>query len=228
MTWNDITVFQWQRIVNILSEMKEDNTVDIETRVASVVYDMTENQIDSLPIAKRNKLFKEMEFVYSELKPAPQKFIKVKGKRYKCVFDVRKIPAARYIETKHFSNDVNGNLNKIAASMVIPMKKTFFGWTEAKYDAGKHSEYSQDMLEAPVTAVFGSVVFFCQIYVHWIRNSKDYLTDQMKKKGMNKYQAEAVYQVFSSVLDGYINPNWLQNSKAYHLKRLLKLKRFGF
>lgn len=228
MTWNDITVFQWQRIIEVLADMKDDKQVDIETRVASVVYDMTENQVDSLPIEKRNKLFREMSFVYTDLKPNPQKYIRIKGRRYKCVFDVRKIPAARYIESKHFASDVNGNLNKIAASMVLPMKKTLFGWKVDKYDASKHSEYSQDMLEAPITAVLGSVVFFCQIYVHWIKSSKGYLMAQMMKKGMSKYQAEAMYQILSSTLDGYIKPNWLRNLNGYHFKKHLRSKQSGF
>ncbi len=42
--------------------------------------------------------------------------------------------------------------------MVMPMKKTLFGWKVIKYDASKHEQYSQDILKMdgqPVNPGFG-------------------------------------------------------------------------
>lgn len=177
--------------------------------------DLTEHQIDSLPTAELKSILQQTKFIYQEVKPETVKVLKVNGKRYRCVFDVRKMPAARYIESKYFDQDRIGNLHKLAACMVIPQKKNWLGmWVDDKYDAAKHPEYSQDMLAAPITSVLGSVVFFYQVYTNWIRSSKDYLTKEMIRKGMSKYQAEKTYIHLCEIMDGFIRPSSLLSTKA--------------
>lgn len=222
MTWNDITVFQWQQINDAILKAKDSTELDLAVRLAAIVTNQTEHQIDSLPVAKLNPLLKQVAFLHDEIQPKAAKYIQVNGKRYKCLYDIRKMPAARYIESKHFSQDVAGNLHRIAASMVVPMKRTWFGWTEEKYDAGRHEEYANDLLAAPVVNVLGSVVFFYQVFRIWTKSSKDYLTKQMMAKGMTKYQSEVMYQTLCDTMDGYIKPHWLPTMKKYHWKTLMK------
>jgi len=221
MNWKDISVFQWQQLNDLFLKSKELNELDLAIQSAAICTRMTENEIDSLPIEDLNPLLKSIQFIHEEIKPEPQSYIKINGRKYKCIYDVRKIPAARYIETKHFSQDVNGNLHKIAACMVMPMKKTLFGWKLDKYDASRHEDYAQDMLEAPITAILGSVVFFYQVYRNWIKSSKDYLIREMMENKLTRYQAEAVHQSLCSIMDGYTKPNWLLHSKESRLKRLM-------
>ena len=178
-----------------------------------------------MPVSDLQPLLKAISFIHEEIKPQPERLIKLKGKRYKCIYDVRKIPAARYIETKHFGKDVNANLHRIAACMVMPMKKTLFGWKVVKYDASKHEEYAQDILEAPIAEVLGSVVFFYQVYKNWIKSSKDYLIAEMMTKNLTRYQAEMVHQSLCSIMDGYTKPNWLLHSKESRLKMLMSYLR---
>jgi len=202
MNWKDLNVFQWQQLNDLFLKSKDATDLDLAISAASICTGLTEHEIDSLPVSDLTPLLKVISFIHEELKPQPERFIKLKGKRYKCIYDVRKIPAARYIETKHFGKDVNANLHRIAACMVMPMKRTLFGWKVVKYDASRHEEYSQDILEAPITQVLGSVVFFYQVYRNWIKSSKDYLIREMME-------------------DGYTKPNWLLHSKESRLKRLM-------
>lgn len=227
MTWKDINVFQWQQIVNLFTKEKDLNELDLAVKSVAIVTGMTEHQIDSLPLGRLNPLLKSIDFIHTEIKPNPEKCIRVGKKRYKCIYDVRKIPAARYIESKYFAQDVNGNLHRIAACMVMPMKRTIFGWKVDKYDASKHEDYSQDMLEAPITAVLGSVVFFCLVYRNWIKASKDYLVKEMMEKKLTKYQAEVTYQILCETLDGFIRPHWWLSSKESRWKRLTTYLRFN-
>ncbi len=220
MTWKDLNVFQWQQIVNLFTKEKDLNELDLAVKSVAIVTGMTEHQIDSLSIGELNPLLKSIDFIHEEIKPEPAKYIKVNGRKYKCIYDVRKIPAARYIESKHFATDVNGNLHKIAACLVMPMKKTLFGWKVAKYDASKHEDYAQDMLEAKITSVLGSVVFFCLVYRNWIKVSKDYLVAEMMEKKLTKYQAEILYQTLCDTMDGFIRPHWWLSSKESRWKRL--------
>lgn len=225
MTWKNINVFQWQQIVNLFTKEKELTELDLAVKAVAIIKGMTEYQIDSLPISELNPLLKSIDFIHEEIKPEPAKFISINGRRYKCIYDVRKIPAARYIESKHFASDVNGNLHKIAACLVLPMKKTLFGWKIDKYDASMHDEYSQDMLEAPITSVLGSVVFFCLVYRNWIKASQDYLTQEMMEKGITRYQAELLYQTLCDTMDGYIRPSWWLSSRESRWKRLMSYLR---
>lgn len=227
MTWKDVNVFQWQQIVNLFTKEKDLTELDLAVKSVAIVKNMTEHQIDSMPIGELNPLLKSIAFIHEEIKPSPVKYIQVGKKRYKCIYDIRKMPAARYIESKYFSQDVNGNLHRIGACMVMPMKKTLFGWKVDKYDASKHEEYAQDLLESPITAVLGSVVFFCLVYRNWIKASKDYLVSEMMSKSLTKYQAEVLYQTLCETLDGFIKPHWWLSSKESRWSRCTKFLRYN-
>lgn len=222
MTWKEINVFQYQQIMDLYANAKDMTDVDLAYKVTGIVMELTENQIDSLPIDQLKPLLEQVNFIHEQPKGQPEKHIKVNGKRYRCIYDVRKMPSARYIETKHFDQDRIANLHKLAASMVMPQKRNWIGiWVDDKYDAGKHHEYAEDMLAAPITSVLGSVVFFYQVYRNWIRISKDYLINQMIAKGMSKYQSEKVYIHLCDIMDGYIKQSWLLNTRASGWKRFM-------
>lgn len=214
MTWNDITVFQWQQLMALY--VGDDDRDDLETATLSIVFNKTENEILSLTEADRVKLLKEIDFVHEPPKGKPVKIIKCKnGKRYKAVYDVRNIRAGRYIETKHFAKDAENNIHRVAASMVEPMKKHWvIGYQLCNYDATKHEEYATDLLTASITDVLGSVVFFCEVYRKWMESSKDYLKREMMAKGMTEDQAEEVYQTLWTITDGTTRQLWWRNTSA--------------
>jgi hypothetical protein len=221
MTWNNVTVFQYQQINEIYANAKDLSDLDLSVKVTSILKNLTEHQIDSLPVKELGPLLESISFVHTDIQPQAVDLIKVNGRVYRCIYDVRNMPAARYIESKHFSSDVMGNLHKIFACMVIPQKKTWFGWKDDKYDASRHSEYAQDILEAPVVNVLGSVVFFYQVYRLWIKNSKAYLVQQMMKGGVTEKKAVEGWEALCSIMDGFIKPNWLPTLKESHLTKHL-------
>lgn len=229
MTWKDINVFQWQQITDLFTKESKDLTdLDMAVKATAIVMGLTEHQIDSLPIDKLKPLLEQVSFLHMEIKPDAAKYIKANGKRYRCIYDIRKLPAARYIEAKYFSDDTNGNLHKLAACMVMPQKRNWLGkWVDDKYDASKHSEYADDMLYAPIVNVLGSVVFFYQVYNNWIRSSKDYLIAEMMKANMTKYQAEKLYIHLCEITAGFIKPGWSLNMKASGLRKYIALKLFN-
>jgi hypothetical protein len=170
----------------------------------AILTNQTESQIDSLTIKELGVQLEKIKFI-TDTAPTPKTvdFIKVGKKRYRCIYDVRKIPYSRYLETKFFTTDVTMNLHKIAASMVVPMKLTWRGWRVAKYDASKHDEYSQDLLGAPFEQVYGSVVFFCQVFSDSIKNLADYFKEEMMKAGMTTTEAEITIEALCQSMDGF-------------------------
>jgi hypothetical protein len=133
------------------------------------------------------------------------------------------MPAARYIESKVFSKDTLANLHKIAASMVIPQRRNWFGkWVDDKYDASKHEQYSADMQEAKFVDVYHSLVFFYQVYKNWIEVSQDYMIAEMTKTGMKQTEAGLVVELLSKSMDGIIPVTLLPPKKISALKKYLK------
>lgn len=214
MTWNDVTVFQWQQLNEIYTGEADYTDRQLETMTLGILLNMTETEVDSQPLDWRTEKLKAIHFVHEPPQGKPQRYIKVNGRRYRCIYDVRKIRAARYIESKHFAKNPNDNLHRIAASMVMPQKRWLFGWKDAGYDAGRHDEYANDLLLAPVTAVLGSVVFFCEVYRKWMQGSRSYLIEEMMAKGMQKEQATEMVEALWIITDGTTKSLWWRNTSA--------------
>jgi hypothetical protein len=223
--WDKINVWQYQQIYNVLNTKdKNDTDLDIDVKLIAIVNNMTEMQVDSLPLNKYAELKATILFLNEPIKGKPVKYIPIlRSKRYRLNYDVSKMPFARYIESKVFSEDLYGNLHKLAATMVIPQKRKFGIWFDEKYDASMHQEYSNDMLEAKFVNVYHSLVFFYQVYRNWIEVSQDYLVKKMMEAGMQEAQAIEVVQSLCTILDGNIPPNLLPNTKIAELQKHMNL-----
>jgi len=224
MKWNNLTLWQYQQLMPILTNPEKDWTeLDKEVKQLAVISGLTEYQIDSLSIETLKEMRQDLAFLDEPIEGKPVDFIVVNGRRYRMNYDIKNMPAARYIESKVFSKDTLGNLHKIAASMVIPQKKTWFGkWVDDKYDASKHEDYAADMQEANFIHVYHSLVFFYQVYRNWIEVSRDYMKAEMMKAGMTATQAESVVLLLCDSMGGIIPPSLLPNTKILEIQKLLK------
>jgi hypothetical protein len=219
MKWNDITVWQYQNIVKALSDKSLDD-IDKSFKLIALVYNMTDNQVDSLLQEDYKAKIKELEFLNQLPEGKPVKIIKVNGKRYRPIYNITKMPFGRYVETKAFVGDIYANLHKLGATMVMPQKRTWYGrWVDDKYDAGMHEDYSEDMLAANFTDVYFSLVFFYQVYRNWIEVTKDYLVTKMMMTGQTMEQCSQVVTNLCSILDGIIQPNLLPTTKILELRK---------
>lgn len=214
MNWKDLTLYQYQRLIEA-NEIQ--HPIDRLDRQIAIVNNWTATQVDNLSVEKYNEEVKKLEFLNVEPEGKPVKYIDVNGKRYKCIYDVRKMPSARYLENKAFQTDLVANLHKLAASMVIPMKRTIWGWKEDKYDTLNHSIYAEDMEQARFVDVYHSIVFFYHVYRIWIEVSKDYLKEVAKRKGMQ--EAEKAIADFLNIMDGNIPQHKLQNTIVSRLAK---------
>jgi len=224
MKWNNLTLWQYQQLMPLITNPEKDWTeLDKEVKMLSVITGLTEYQIDSLSIETLKELRKDLAFLDEPIEGKPVDYIVVNGRRYRMNYDIKNMPAARYIESKVFSKDTLANLHKIAASMVIPQKRTWLGkWIDDKYDASKHEDYAADMQEANFIHVYHSLVFFYQIFRNWIEVSRDYMKAQMMKAGMTTEQADSAVSLLCESSGGIIPPNLLPNTKILELQKLLK------
>jgi len=224
--WDKINVWQYQQIYNVIkTKDKNDTDLDTDVKLIAIVNNMTEMQIDSLPLNKYAELKETISFLNEPINGKAVKYIPIsKNKRYKINYDVSKMPFARYIESKVFSEDLYGNLHKLAATMIIPQERSRFGfWVSKPYDASNHKDYADDMLEARFVDVYHSLVFFYQVYRNWIEISQDYLANKMQEAGMSHQQATEVVQSLLTILDGNIAPNLLPSTKIAELAKRMNL-----
>jgi hypothetical protein len=219
--WEKISVWQYQQIYTAINSKDKDATdLDLEVKLVGIVNNMTEMQIDSLPLNEYKELSKSITFLNEPIKGTPKKHITISSsRRYRINYDISKMPFARYIESKVFSEDLYGNLHKLAATMVVPQKRKLGFWVDQRYDASKHQEYSNDMLEAKFVDVYHSLVFFYQVYRNWIEVSQDYLVSKLKEVGMKEDKAKEVAVNLCSILDGNIPPNLLPSTKIAQLQK---------
>ena len=221
MKWNNISVWQYQNIVKTLAN-KQDDEIEKSFKLIGIIYNMTENQVDSLTQAEYKAKLKECDFLNSMPEGKPVQIIKVNGKRYRPIYDVTKMPFGRYVESKAFVGDIYGNLHKLGATMVMPQKRNWLGlWVDDKYDAGKHEEYAEDMLQANFQDVYFSLVFFYQVFRNWIEVTRDYLVAKMMITGQTKQECNQVVADLCSILDGIIQPNLLPITKISELSKSL-------
>ncbi len=211
--WNKLTIQQAQEI-DALRKAKE-STLEVETAILSVIENVAPEVIDSLPWGEYVQRRKGLDFLEQQPSTQPVQWIQIGNKRYRFIFDIRQMPFARYIEAKTFAGDFVKNLHKLAASMVMPQRKTWYGkWIDDKYDASKHEKYATDMLQAPFEAVYGSAVFFYHLFRNWITASKDYLIKEQVSKGMKMEEAERLVTDLCLSLDGNIPLKPLPNTKG--------------
>jgi len=223
MTWNDLTVWQYQQIYPIVTKPEKDWTnLDVESKLVGILYNLTDTQVDSLSVGEFNKMKANLGFLDANIEGKAVKYTEVNDKRYRFVYDIQKMKAARYIESKVFSTDLISNIHKLAASMVVPQRKTWYGmWVDDKYDAAKHSEYAEDIQASNFVNVYHSVVFFYQVYRNWIEVSQGYLVKEMMDKGMSTELALKAVQTLCETLDGSIAPNLLPTKKILQLTKLM-------
>jgi hypothetical protein len=223
MTWNELTVWQYQQIYPIVTKPEKDwTTLDVESKLVGIIFNLTDTQVDSLSVKQFNNLKATLDFLDDKIEGKPVKYTEVNGKRYRFIYDVQQIKAARYIETKVFSTDLVGNLHKLSASMVMPQRKTWWGkWVDDKYDAAKHSQYAEDLQGAKFMHVYQSVVFFYQVYRNWIEVSQGYLVKEMMNQGMSMELAQKGVQILCDTLDGSIAPNLLPTTKISQLMKAM-------
>lgn len=203
MNWEDLTLFQFQQIVK---DIEEKDTIQRNMKLIMTINGWTSNHVKSLSIEQYNKQVARLKFINEEVKGKSTKYIDVNGRKYKCIYNIYNLNASRYIETKVFSaKDIIENMHKIAASMVIPMKKTFWGWKVDKYDASKHELYAQDMLEAKFVHVYFNVVFFYHVLKNLIEVSLDYLKKELQNPNQSLGTKE--HQDFWRSMGGTIVPS---------------------
>lgn len=180
MEWKDITVYQFQQLSKLWEARGERDDIEITLEVIGICYNLLDRQLEALTTQDMKTLSKGLDFLNVIPEWKAERFVTVGGNRYRYTYDIAQLRAARPIEVKSFtSQGFTEHLHSMAASMVVPQRKTWKGWVDAPYDAAKHSDYAKDLLQAPITMIHGSAVFFWTVFQNAIPLLSDYLTSTL-------------------------------------------------
>lgn len=207
LSWNDITVEQFQDVYRLSLSQDLDDITKTE-RVICIMFGLTEQQCENLPMPHFRQLAAQCAFLMTGQIPGkPSRTIKAAGRRYRVVYNPEKLKHRQYVEIMHFGDNPIDNMHLAMASLVNPI--TWYG-KELKNNADDHQRIADDLRQARVIDVYHSCVFFCNLYVNLIENTKAYLVFQTMKEGRNQKEATQLWDYLQSVTAGCIPPEKLR------------------
>jgi hypothetical protein len=202
MNWNKITVRQYQAMVPVIEDQNF-TELDKLVKIICILTGKSEDEVDSWPL---NKLNEYKHLFDHDFKKEAKKRIKVNGKYYRFVWQIERLPAARYIEAKTYSQDgFITNLHRLMASCVMPQRKVLFWYFDKKYNAAEHEKYATDLLDAPFPFVYNACVFFCRVFVKWTETILSYSEKELKGK-MTANQIKVLKESLPVIMGGFIPP----------------------
>lgn len=169
-------------------------------------------EIERMKVSKFNKLCAKINKMFEQLavdmtNGNPKNIIRANGKFYFINYEINKLTAGRYVETATFGNDIVGNLHKLLATMANPMKMTLKGLKVIPYDANKHEQISEDMLQADFTIAYQACVFFYALFTRSIQS----LVISLEQNEIESESVKSALMNFKEATDGYTMPNWYKN-----------------
>jgi hypothetical protein len=205
MTWNDLTVGQYQRLYPIITSDLSD-----EKKLQQIVFDLEGKDCTAADLERK---MGEYAFLSQmDIKPKPMNLFNVNNRWYRFNYDIDKMPAARYVEIKTFmGGDFVNNMHMIMASAVVPIKRKWFGFADAKYEAMNHRFYAKDMQDANFIKCYNSLVFF---YLRLAPLTNNFHPFMKKSQKMKKAMKKAEEILLQSITDGYSQRRRLPNLSA--------------
>jgi hypothetical protein len=166
--WHKITVEQYQQIYQVHQEEIED--IDKMIRIIGILYDMSESQVNDLPVPQFHKLTAEITQTFKEPlgEGVASKRIKAVGRTYQICYKPGKLRYGQWVELMHFmKGGIIPNLHLLAASVANPVR---FGIVRPN-KSETHGKRAEDFLQANFLETYNSVVFFYQCLIGLKKNT---------------------------------------------------------
>lgn len=125
--YKDLTIAKYQELLSMDWESMEE--LDRQVSLISVLDDKDEEEILNLPLTEYTKLAAQTEFLLKEpevKKRKPNK-VKINGREYDIVKEVKDMTAGQYIDYQQYLalNDINKFLPNILSCFIIPKGKKY-------------------------------------------------------------------------------------------------------
>lgn len=210
-----ITIQKFQQLYNI--SLVDADEIDKSTMLVECLTGKTAHEVNRMAINKFNKLCKQINNAFATYttkvdNDKPKNIIRANGRWYWVNYDITNKPyiAGKYVEVATFKDDIIGNLHKLMATMVTPLKWSYKGLVPDTKSELTHKQISEDMLQLNFNVAYHSAVFFCAILMQSMNDSVIYsMPDPQMKMLVNLVQKN-----LHEVLDGCITAKWYQNLRV--------------
>lgn len=162
------------QIVDVVKN-KDMETIDKNIKLISIVSDLSEDEIENLPIAEYNRLLSQCEWMNREPIGEYNDHFILNGREYVVDNDLKRLTTAQYIDFQTFQKDIKKNIKYILAVFILPKGK--------KYNEGYDiDEVANDIWEyMPYIYVEGLLSFFLLAFQSLINSLLTYSILKMKK-----------------------------------------------
>lgn len=181
MKLENLTIGQFIQCKTI-SEFETD-VLDKSIKMLSIVTNKTFDEIEEMPVNELTdalKQFNEIEKLTDSTK-VKMKF-KVKGRRFKCIWQTQKLGANQYIDATSFcknEKEIVNNLHNILASICV--ERTWYG-KKLKYNPEQHKEIADLFYNhMKITDAYPILLFFCRYFKELHDNIQTYLEEEVAK-----------------------------------------------
>jgi len=176
MTYKDISIKQYLALTELAEEADNRDMLSLQVGEIAIIFNMTEDDVLSLPLPEYQKKVKEIQFLSTPPKRNPHRIskIKINGKPYDVATDVRKLTAGQFIDYNTFVKMKDDKyLPHIISVFVTPEGKKY-----GDYDMDAHIEEVSCLdLQTALDLSF----FFLSKYQDWLKSMILCLGWQIKK-----------------------------------------------
>ena len=163
--WNDVTVEQFQECYFLLGKSP---TIDTWVMVLSTLSGKPGSEIEALSITDLKKYIKKLDFLVNpNLNEKVNKFVSIRGKIFKAVYQASDMQTNQVADLKGLMNSEGQSINdtvvenahKLLACIYVPLTLKGF-----RYVPSKHKEVSNYFRKAKMGEVYGTLFFYSKTY----------------------------------------------------------------
>ena len=181
MKFDKITIGQFLKCKTIAD--LEPDLINRNIKLLAELSGKTFDEVESMPIEQLTDALKDFnKFELLNPNAKVKMSFKVKGRRFKCVWQTQKLTAAQYIDATSFCKDeknIVANIHNILASICV--EKNWYGKVK-KYDGANHKEVA-DLFYShlKIDVAYPIMLFFCRYFKELGDNILTYLESEANK-----------------------------------------------
>ena len=181
MKFDKITIGQFLKCKTIAD--LEPDLINRNIKLLAELSGKTFDEVESMPIEQLTAALKDFnKFELLNPNAKVKMDFKVKGRRFKCIWQTQKLTAAQYIDATSFCKDeknIVANIHNILASICV--EKNWYGKVK-KYDGANHKEVA-DLFYShlKIDVAYPIMLFFCRYFKELGDNILTYLESEANK-----------------------------------------------
>lgn len=189
----ELTLGQFQEITGLQKSNQSEE--DKMTEMVAILTWKSPREVDEMNIVDFNRAAQEVITSLSAPLPEekPSRIINGVGITY----EPSKLNRGQYITVNHFiKQDVISNAHNILAALSYNVKT-------GQHEPERFTEIAELLQSAPMRTVVSTCLFFCNLYAASMKTLKNFLEEEMTKKGMSRAKIQEEMNHLMTVLDGF-------------------------